>query len=298
MYRPPFLKQGDKVAITAPARCIEQEEIQFAIHVLEGWGLQVIVGATIGKKNHQLSGTDAERTKDFQQFLDDISVKAIFAARGGYGTVRMMDNLLYTKFLDHPKWIVGFSDITILHSHLNSVMGIQSLHATMPVSFEKNTPEAIQSLKDALFGQSLEYHFSSHPLNRNGEMQGEVVGGNLSLLYSLLGTKTLLLTTGKILFLEDLDEYLYHIDRMITALKRAGKFQGIAGLIVGGMTDMNDNRMPWGTTAEEIIREHVAEYSFPVCFGFPAGHINDNRSIVLGREAKVVVGEGECCFKG
>ncbi|MEN9447167.1 MAG: hypothetical protein RJA25_457 [Bacteroidota bacterium] len=294
--RPIFLKEGDTVGITCPARKISLEEIQFAIDTLKSWKLKVVLGDTIGKAAHQYAGTDAERSADLQRMLNDTSIKAIFAARGGYGTVRIMDGLNFRIFMDYPKWIIGFSDITYLHTQLNCNIGVETLHATMPISFPTNTADALHSLKNALFGKTLEYEFEAHPLNRQGTMQGEMVGGNLSILYSILGTKTILDSNKKILFLEDLDEYLYHIDRMMMAMKRAGKLKNLAGLVVGGMSDMKDNTIPFGKTAEEIIAEHIAEYDYPVCFNFPSGHIADNKAIFMGRHARIEVAKN-CKFK-
>lgn len=294
--RPIFLKEGDTVGITCPARKISLEEIQFAIDTLKSWKLKVVLGDTIGKAAHQYAGTDAERSADLQRMLNDTSIKAIFAARGGYGTVRIMDGLNFRIFMDYPKWIIGFSDITYLHTQLNCNIGVETLHATMPISFPTNTADALHSLKNALFGKTLEYEFEAHPLNRQGIMQGEMVGGNLSILYSILGTKTILDSNKKILFLEDLDEYLYHIDRMMMAMKRAGKLKNLAGLVVGGMSDMKDNTIPFGKTAEEIIAEHIAEYDYPVCFNFPSGHIADNKAIFMGRHARIEVAKN-CKFK-
>ena len=295
MIRPPFLKKGDSVGITCPARKISVAEIQLAIDTLKSWGLNVVLGDTIGKADNQYGGTDEERRADFQRMLNDTNIKTIIAARGGYGTVRIMDNLDFRAFMDAPKWIVGFSDITYLHTQLSCNIGVEALHATMPISFPTNTKEAIQSLKDALFGNVLNYEFPAHAFNRTGNMQGEMVGGNLSILYSILGTKTILDTNNKILFLEDLDEYLYHVDRMMMAMKRAGKLAHLKGLIVGGMSDMKDNTIPFGKTAEEIIAEHVAEYDYPVCFNFPSGHIADNRAVFMGRNASLDIGES-CRF--
>ena len=297
MIRPAFLKKGDTVGITCPARKISITDIQLAVDTLKSWDLNVLIGDTIGKEDNQYGGTDAERQADFQRMLNNPEIKAIIAARGGYGTVRIMDNLDFRGFMDAPKWIVGFSDITYLHAQLNCNIGVESLHATMPISFPSNTKEAIHSLKNALFDETLEYSFESHPLNRKGLMQGETVGGNLSILYSILGTKTILDTNKKILLLEDLDEYLYHVDRMMMAMKRAGKLQNLAGLVVGGLSDMKDNTIPFGKTAEEIIAEHIAEYDYPVCFNFPAGHIADNRAVFMGKQAKVEVGNESSKFK-
>ncbi|MDB5228303.1 MAG: hypothetical protein JWN78_2496 [Bacteroidota bacterium] len=291
MIRPPYLQKGDTIGITCPARKITGAEIQLAIDTFESWGLKVVLGDTIDKAHHQYSGTDKERRADLQRMLNDPNIKAIIAARGGYGTVRIMDDLDFRTLLDAPKWIVGFSDLTFLHAQLNCNIGMESIHATMPIAFQKNSEEAIQSLKDALFGHPLRYEFPSHLLNRNGEMQGEIIGGNLSILYSILGTKTILQTSNSILFLEDLDEYLYHVDRMMIAMKRAGKLKNLKGIIIGGMTEMKDNEITFGMNALEIVREHVEEYDYPVCFGFPAGHISDNRAIIMGRHAKLSVSD-------
>lgn len=297
MIRPPFLKEGDCIGITCPARKISLSDIQKAIEILESWNLKVIVGDTIGKEDHQYGGSDMERHADFQRMLNHPNIKAIIAARGGYGSVRIMDNLDFRAFLDHPKWLIGYSDFTYFHTQLSCNIGVESLHATMPINFATNTTDAISSLKNALFGKSLEYTFPAHPFNRNGSMQGEIVGGNLSILYSILGTKTILDTNKKILLLEDLDEYLYHIDRMMMALKRAGKLKNLAGLLVGGMTDMKDNAIPFGKTAEEIIQEHVAEYDFPVAYQFPSGHFEDNRAVFIGKNAQVNVERTSSLFK-
>ena len=296
MIRPRFLQTGDTIGITCPARKVDIEEIAKAIEILESWGLNVVLGKTIGKANHQFGGTDRERLDDLQRMLNNPEIRAIIAARGGYGTVRIIDQLNFNTFMEQPKWLIGFSDFTYLHTVLNSNIGIETTHGIMPITFEKSTPEALKSLKDVLFGESLEYHFSSYKLNQLGTMEGEIVGGNLSILYSLLGTKTIVNTSNSILFIEDLDEYLYHIDRMMMALKRANKLSNLRGLIVGGMIEMKDNTIPCGTTAEQIILEHVSEYNYPVCFGFPAGHIEDNRSIVLGKKAKLIVQKDKCIF--
>ncbi|HKJ06307.1 MAG TPA: LD-carboxypeptidase [Flavobacteriaceae bacterium] len=290
MIQPPFLKKNDTVAIVATARKITLDEIKPAIHLLKQWGLNVKVGNTIGLSEHQFAGSDEARRKDFQKMLDDDNVKAIWCARGGYGTVRIIDSINFEKFIENPKWIIGYSDVTVLHSHLHN-LDVQSLHATMPINVAENTSEALISLKNVLFGKTLAYTIQSSKKNKIGTAQGHLVGGNLSMLYSLIGSKTCISTKDKILFIEDLDEYLYHIDRMLINLKRNGYFENITGLIVGGMTDMNDNAIPFGKTAEEIILDVLADYKFPIAFSFPAGHLKDNRALVLGSEVKIKVKE-------
>lgn len=290
LIQPPFLQKKDTVAIVATARKITFEEIKPAIDLLESWGLNVIVGNTIGIENHQFAGTDAQRIADFQAMLNNQEVKAVWCARGGYGTVRIIDELNFSAFLNNPKWVIGYSDVTVLHSHLNN-LGVQSLHATMPINVGENTETALASLKNSLFGKKIAYKISSSPFNKCGNSKGVLVGGNLSMLYSLLGSKTNLNTTDKILFMEDLDEYLYHVDRMLINLKRNNFFANIKGLIVGGMTEMNDNTIPFGKKAEEIIVDVLSEYKFPIAFNFPAGHIKDNRTLILGKEVKFEVND-------
>ena len=221
--------------------------------------------------------------------LDDPAIKAILCARGGYGTVRMIDQLPFDMFCKNPKWIIGYSDITVLHAHVHSNFGIETIHATMPLNFEKNSKTALESLKNALTGTSISYQLPPHPFNRKGNAKGILVGGNLSVLYSISGSVSDLKTENKILFLEDLDEYLYHIDRIMMQLKRCGKLENLAGMILGGFTDMNDNDTPYGKDALEIISEHVAKFSYPVAFGFPAGHLDDNRALIMGRDAALTV---------
>lgn len=291
MTAPPFLKQGDKVAIVSTARKILRSEIEYAIATLESWGLEVVVGDTIDSVHNQFAGTDIQRISDFQKQLIDPEIKAIICARGGYGTVRIIDNLDFQQFLKNPKWIVGYSDVTVLHSHLTRVYNVQSLHATMPINYSNNTDLAISTLKCALFGEPYRIECATHILNKTGSATGAIVGGNLSILYSLMGSVSQVDTDGKILFLEDLDEYLYHIDRMMQNLRRANKLANLAGLIVGGMTEMNDNEVPFGMTAEEIISEAIKDYDYPVCFGFPSGHINDNRAIYMNKKANLIVGD-------
>lgn len=285
MICPPYLKSGDTVAIVAPARKVSPAEMLPAIELLGSWGLKVITGKNLYGSQNQYSGTDEERLADLQQMLDDADVKAIFCARGGYGTLRIIDKIDFSAFEKSPKWIVGFSDVTVLHSHINRNLNIETIHAAMPLTFPKENSDhpALCTLHDALFGKKLSYSIASGHFNRNGFAEAEIIGGNLSILYALSGSVSDIETSGKILFIEDLDEYLYHIDRMMMNLKRAGKLSDLAGLIVGGMSKMNDNAIPFGKNAEEIIAEAVSEYNYPVCFGFPAGHQDDNRAIILGR---------------
>lgn len=290
MTAPPYLKKGDKIGIVAPARKISREEIQFAINAFEKWGLKVVLGKNIFGSENQYSGSDVQRTDDLQKMLDDNSIRAIISARGGYGTLRIIDKLDFKKFCEKPTWIIGYSDITVLHSHIHQNFQIETLHATMPINFPKDE-ESVESLRKNLFGEKISYEINSHPLNREGKAEGILVGGNLSLLYALKGSKSGISTSGKILFIEDLDEYLYHIDRMMLSLKRASKLSHLAGLIVGGMSEMKDNQVPFGKTAEEIISDAVKEFDYPICFGFPAGHAQKNLALPFGRRANLNVGK-------
>ncbi len=288
MITPPYLKPGDKIAIVAPARKVSPSEMETAINIFRSWGLQVVTGIHLFGENNQYSGTDEERASDLQMMLDDKEIRAIVCARGGYGTVRIIDQLNFSNFEQHPKWIVGYSDITVLHSHIQTQFGIETLHAIMPINFpDEGSGEAIESLRKALFGETLEYHTGDHPLNSEGVASGVLTGGNLSMLYSLTGTASDIRTEEKILFIEDLDEYLYHMDRMMMNLKRSGKLSGIKGLVVGGLNKMNDNTIAFGKDAEQIIAEYVQQSGIPVCFNFPAGHIPDNRALILGREVQL-----------
>jgi len=288
MITPPYLKPGDKVAIVATARKVSLSEMDYAISIIRSWGLQVVTGPHLFGEKDQYSGTDEERLSDLQMMLDDTDIKAILCARGGYGTVRIIDQLNFSTFEQHPKWIIGYSDITVLHSHIHAQSGIETLHAIMPVNFpEEGSAVAIESLRKALFGEPLEYSIDSHAFNKAGNVSGMLTGGNLSILYSLIGSPSDIQTAGKILFIEDLDEYLYHVDRMMMNLKRNGKLSGIKGLVVGGMNKMNDNTIPFGKQAEQIIAEYAYEAGIPVCFNFPAGHSADNRALILGREIQL-----------
>ncbi|HRM45200.1 MAG TPA: LD-carboxypeptidase [Flavobacterium sp.] len=290
MITPPHLQKGDTVAILATARKNLDDNLKPAIDLLKSWGLNVVIGSSIGLDNNQLAGTDEQRAADFQQQLNNPNIKAIWCVKGGYGTVRMIDLLDFTAFKKNPKWIVGFSDVTVLHNHLNT-LGFKSIHGIMPVTVAKATPEAIETLRIALFGEKLKYEIDPFMMNRPGKATGELVGGNLSILYSLFGSPSAIDCTDKILFIEDLDEYLYHIDRMMINLKRNGCLESIKGIVVGSMTKMKDNDIPWGKNAIEIIEDVTKTYNIPVLYNFPAGHIQDNRALILGDIVTINVNE-------
>jgi muramoyltetrapeptide carboxypeptidase len=288
MKIPAYLQKGDTVAIVSTARKNLDDNLKPAIDQLHSWGLEVVIGKTNGLEYHQLAGTDEERAADFQTQMDDPNIKAIWCIRGGYGTVRMIDLLDFSRFKENPKWIVGFSDVTVLHSYLNRI-NIASIHAAMPITIARASAESIETLRKALFGESLDYKLDFDPANKLGSTKGEVVGGNLSILYSMMGSNAQIDCKGKILFIEDLDEYLYHIDRMMMSLKRCGCFDGLHGLVVGSMTKMKDNDIPWGKNANEIIQDVTKDYSFPVLYNFPVGHFRDNRALILGKQATLEV---------
>ena len=296
MRTPPYLKKGDTVAITCPAKKLPVP-IEDAVRLLESWGLNVVLGETVHASWNQFAGTDKLRAADFQRFLDDHSVKAIFAARGGYGTIRIIDAIDFTEFEANPKWIIGFSDITILHSHIHAVYNTQSIHGQMPLTIPDGSRLSLETLRNALFNEPYEIEFESIVENRTGEGSGILTGGNLTLLQMMSGSVSEQDYKDKILFLEDVGEYLYSIDRMIISFKRAGILVGLKGLIVGGFTDLKDNDIPFGQTVEQIIMSHVEEYNYPVCFNFPAGHIEDNRALILGREVTFAVNDQEVSLK-
>ena len=296
MITPAYLQKGDTIAIVSTARKNIDDNLEPTIDMLEGWGLKVKIGNTIGLDYFQLAGTDDQRAADFQEQMDNPNIKAIWCVRGGYGTVKIIDKLDFTKFKQNPKWIIGFSDVTVLHSHLNR-MGIESLHAIMPVSVARATDEAKNSLCAALFGEKLQYTLDCDALNHTGKAKGELVGGNLSILYSLLGSESAIDCHDKILFIEDLDEYLYHIDRMMHNLKRNGYFEHIKGIIVGGMTDMHDIEIPFGQNEVQIITAITKEYNIPIAFEFPAGHQIDNRTLILGKQVNFEVNDKEIKLK-
>ncbi len=294
MIRPPYLKEGDTVALVASARKVSKMEIKPTIDLLTSWGLKVSPGKNLYKDSNQFAGTDEDRSGDLQRALNNKNVQAILFARGGYGSVRIVDDIDWKKFIKQPKWLIGYSDLTVIHSHVNKNCGVETLHAPMSLNLSKLNDTCLNVFKQTIFGQSLRYSSSKQlpqleKLNRKGKAKGQLVGGNLSVLYSLLGSPSDVDTMGKILFLEDLDEYLYHIDRMMMNMKRNGKLKDLAGLIVGGMTEMKDNQIPFGKTAEEIIHAAVSEYNFPVVYGFPAGHIPNNYPLILGSDVTLNV---------
>ena len=292
MIRPNYLQKGDTVAIVSTARKVFEKELIPALSILKNWKLNVVLGTSIEAEEHQFAGNDKLRASDFQEMLDNPKIKAIWCARGGYGTIRMLDLLDFSNFKNNPKWIIGYSDVTVLHSHLHQ-LGFETLHAQMPVSIETKTAACIQSLKNSLFGNNNIIIIPSEASNVAGNAKGVVVGGNLSMLYSLCGSSSSISTKGKILFIEDLDEYLYHIDRMLQNLKRNGMLDQLEGLIIGGMTQIHDNDIPFGQSTEEIILSICNDYNYPIVFNFPAGHIDDNRALILGRKAELIISKTE-----
>lgn len=292
MKIPPYLKKGDTVAIVCTARKFFPEDAKPAIDLLESWGLKVKLGKTIGLDSCQLGGSDAERAADFQEQLDNDNIKAIWCARGGYGTVRIIDLIDFSKFKKQPKWVMGFSDVTVLHSHINT-LNVATLHSIMPFTVPKAPEEVKQTFKNALFGIKNSYTIPSKSYDKKGMAQGELVGGNLSIIYSLLGSKSSIDTKDKILFIEDLDEYLYHVDRMLQNMKRNDYFKNVKGIIVGSMRDMHDNEIPFGQNEVQLITEIAKDLNIPIAFEFCAGHQKDNRTLVLGSQVYFEVNQSE-----
>lgn len=281
---PAYLQPGDKVAIVCPASFI-RGNIDVGIRTLESWGLEVVVGQTVSTAYHQFAGDDSLRAADLQWALDDPSIKAVFAARGGYGSVRIIDQIDFSAFEKQPKWLVGFSDITVLHSHIQRNYKIATIHGQMPKSFESGTEASLDTLRKALFGDNIDFTYTQSAFpNRPGEATGKLIGGNLAILLSVLGSDSDPKYSNKILFIEDVGEAYYAVDRMLWALKRAGKLRKLKGLIVGGFSSMKDNDPAFGQSVEEIVWDKVKEYDFPVAFGYPAGHIDDNHALILGRK--------------
>ena len=290
MITPKNLKKGDKVAILSTARKVSIDEIKFAINIFESWGLAVELAENLFEEDNQFAGTVSQRTQDLQNMINRRDVKAIFFARGGYGTVQIIDSLNFSQLSKFPKWLVGYSDITVIHSHLNN-LGFITLHASMPINYVSNKKTALDSIYNVLFNSKNNIQLKPHYLNKLGSVNGKIVGGNLSIIYSLIGSKSETDTQNKILFLEDIDEYLYHIDRMMINLDRNSILSNIKALIVGSMTSMNDNEVPFGKSANEIIYSYASKYDFPICFNCPSGHIDDNRTIVLGAESCLNIDE-------
>ena len=295
LLQPAYLKIGDTIAIVAPSGVLNNrtKEINQAKNLLQSWGLNVMIGANVYKQANHFAGTDYQRALDFQNALDNPNIKAIWCARGGYGTVRILDQLDYTEYKKNPKWIIGYSDITAIHNQLNN-LGSESIHAMMCTSLTDDlseTDETVKTFKATLFGVAPSYKIQSSVYNKIGEASGPLVGGNLTLLHTMLGSKTSLNVSGNILFIEEIGEYKYHIDRMLYSLKRAGYFDNCKGLIVGDMSNIRKNTTPWGSSIEELILDVLKEYHFPILFNFPAGHEQDNRALILGRTIKLIVDE-------
>ncbi len=284
---PPSLQKGDTIGITCPAGYMAAEKVETCISTLERWGYRIKTGKTVGGRSRTyFSGTDEERLADFQDLLDDDSVKAILCARGGYGVSRIIDAIDFRRFRKKPKWIIGFSDITVLHAHINTKHKIATLHAPMAAAFNGNGFKSryVISLRDALQGEKAHYSCAAHKLNTTGQTRGQLAGGNLALLTHLIGSPSGIDTRGKILFIEDVGEYLYSTDRMLQQMKRSGKLKHLAGLVVGGFSDMKDTERPFGKTVFEVVRELVAEYRYPVCMNFPVSHTPRNYALKCGAD--------------
>jgi muramoyltetrapeptide carboxypeptidase len=292
--QPPFLKTGDEVAIVSPSFCIEESILTEAVAFLEKWGLKVRLGRNAAKKNGPFAGSDEERLSDFQEMTNDCNIKTVFCSRGGYGLSKIIDKIDFSALKKNPKWFSGFSDITVLHMWLNEVCGVMSIHGEMPLNFNnpEKTADTFISLKKALFGE-LRLHEWNSNIYKPSDVAGELTGGNLSLLYSLSGTQAEPETEGKILFIEDVGEYYYHIDRMLTSLNLSGRLKNLSALIVGGMSKIEDSKIPWGKSIEATILDIVREYNYPVLFNFPAGHIADNRAFYMGKYAEIEVNGNE-----
>ncbi|WP_197072709.1 S66 peptidase family protein [Bizionia psychrotolerans] len=297
LIQPPYLKAGDTVAIVAPSGILKnrQAEVQRAIKLLESWGLHALVGKHVFSQDNHFAGTDAQRCEDFQKAMDNPTVSAIWAARGGYGTVRILDKLDYAKLKKDPKWLIGYSDITALHNDFHN-HGFETIHAMMCTSLtvdETGLEETIATFKKALFGEPLSYTLKGSNYNKIGKVHAPIVGGNLTILHTMLGSKSSIDTAGKIIFIEEIGEYKYHVDRMLQSLKRAGYFDNCAGVLVGDMTKMRKNTTVWGSSVEQLILDALSEYDFPIAFNMPAGHEDDNRAMFLGQDVELVVGKDQ-----
>ena len=293
IFHPPYLKTGSVIGITCPSGYVASERVAYAVTVLEKWGFRVVTGKTIGVGEYYFAGTDEQRRADLQEMLDNPEIDAILMGRGGYGMSRIVDQLDFTAFLQKPKWICGFSDIVVLLNHLQARYFMPSLHSPMCGAFkpETETADYLRTMYTALTGGPLQYHVSPSPYNRAGNAEAVLTGGNLAILAHLTGSASEVVTEDKILFIEDIGEYKYNVDRMLLNLKRAGKLDHIKGLIVGGFTDIQDTERPFGQSIEEIIWDKVKEYSYPVCFNFPCGHQDINYTLTLGMPHKLIVTE-------
>ena len=291
---PPYLRKGDTIGIVCPSGYMPADKAQTCIKALQEWGYQVKIGKTLGHQFHYFSGTDEERLEDLQQMLDDTQVKAILCGRGGYGMSRIIDLLDFKTFKKNPKWIIGYSDITLLQAHLFTQLKTASLHSPMAAAFNDGEfqNEYIQSLKKILKGGSYKYRSTAHPMNQFGTASGELVGGNLSLLAHMIGSRSAFNFNKKILFIEDIGEYIYNIDRMMIQLERSGALQNLAGLVIGGFTDMKDTVIPFGATITEVIHERVKKYQYPICFDFPVSHSRENYPLKVGVKHELKVGKG------
>ncbi len=289
---PPYLKKGDSIGITCPAGYMAAEKAQACINTLQSWGFDVMVGKTLGSNStNYFSGTDEERRDELQAMLDDANINAILFGRGGYGMGRIIDGLDFTRFKKNPKWVIGFSDITVLHAHLYTKIKVASLHASMAAAFNEGENKFIQSLHNAIKGKKAKYSCAADSFNKPGSAAAELVGGNLSLLANITGTPSDINTKNKILFLEDIGEQIYSIDRMLYQLKRSGKFENLAGLIIGGFTDMKDTERPFGKTVYEAIADILADYDYPVAYGFPVSHGTENYALKIGVTYTLKVGK-------
>ncbi len=293
VQHPPYLKQGSAIGITCPSGYVSAERVAYAVQLLQLWGFEVKMGETVGTEHHYFSGNDEARLKDLQRMMNDPDLDAILMGRGGYGLSRIIDRIDFTMFNRKSKWICGFSDITVLHNHIHAQTGIPTLHSPMGSAFKPDTVNAdhIKSFYAALTGVSLHYHSPPTAFNREGTAEGILTGGNLAILAHLTGSASEVNTDGKILFIEDIGEHLYNVDRLLLNLKRAGKLDNLKGLIVGGFTDMEDTERPFGQTVGEIIRDKVEEYDYPVCYDFPCGHQEINHTLTLGMQHKLIVTE-------
>lgn len=286
-----------KIRIVSPAKAIEKEHVVFAQNFLKSNGFEVEISKHCLGQNHYFSGTDSERLTDFQNAIDDNSVDVILCARGGYGCIRIVDNLDFSNFIKHPKLIIGFSDVTVFHNHIHGNYNIPTVHASMPLNFSSNSTKSLQSIVNVINKKPLTYTVDTHSNNKMGEVNAEVVGGNLAIIYALIGTNSDINLDNKILFIEDVGEYVYAVDRMMWALKKSGKLKKLAGLIIGGMTNVSDTETPFGKTVEAVILESVNQLDIPICFGFPAGHLDDNRAIILGKKANLEVFNNRVVFE-